>query len=110
MDVTLLMPLLDAIPPVRGCVDHPRPQAVLTVCRPLPRLGSPLWDHARHPCRNARHGTGLTTHRWAVERTSAWRHAFRRLRVRGERRADMREPFLTLASYLIALRHIVFLW
>lgn len=42
--------------------------------------------------------------RWVVERTIAWFHRFRRLLVRYERRADIHQAFLTLASCIILLR------
>ena len=47
--------------------------------------------------RGTLNGTGLGTYRWVVERTIAWLHGFRRLRIRWERRADIHEAFLTLA-------------
>ena len=115
-DVTQLKPLLYAIPPVRGRVGHPRR-------RPDSLFADHGYDHDIYrdqvrprgivPAiarRNTRHGTGLGTYRWAVERTFARLHGFRRLRVRGERRADIHEAFLTLACYLITLRHIDLLW
>jgi transposase len=43
----------------------------------------------------------LGRHRWVVERTLAWLHRFRRLRVRDERRSDIHEAFLTLGVGLI---------
>lgn len=42
------------------------------------------------------HGSGLGKVRWVVERTHAWLHHFRRLRMRFERRADIHEAFLIL--------------
>ena len=39
--------------------------------------------------------------RWVVERTFAWLHRFRRLRVRDERRADLHQAFLDLGCALI---------
>jgi transposase len=42
--------------------------------------------------------------RWVVERTIAWFHQFRRLRNRYERRADIHQAFLHLASALICWR------
>lgn len=42
--------------------------------------------------------------RWVVERTIAWLHRFRRLLVRYERRADIHQALLTLASCIILLR------
>ncbi|GHB87537.1 hypothetical protein GCM10010348_00270 [Streptomyces anthocyanicus] len=52
------------------------------------------------------HGTGLGTFRYVVERTIAWLHGFRRLRIRWERRDDIHEAFLGLAVCLITHRHI----
>ena len=43
----------------------------------------------------------LGRHRWVVERTVAWLHRFRRLRVRDARRADIHRAFLTLGCALI---------
>jgi transposase len=56
--------------------------------------------------RGTRHGTGLGTYRWVVERTFAWLHGFRRLRIRWERRADIHEAFLKLACCLITQRQL----
>lgn len=56
--------------------------------------------------RNTRHGTGLGTYRWVVERTFAWLHGFRRLCIRWERRADIHEAFLRLACCLISYRQL----
>jgi transposase len=47
------------------------------------------------------HGSGLGIYRWVVERTTAWFHQDRRLRVRYERRADIHQAFLTLACIKI---------
>jgi transposase len=38
-----------------------------------------------------------------VERTIAWLHQYRRLRVRYERREDIHEAFLTIGASLICL-------
>jgi hypothetical protein len=38
--------------------------------------------------RHTAHGSGLGRFRWAVERSFAWLHNFKRLLVRYERRAD----------------------
>jgi IS5 family transposase len=56
--------------------------------------------------RGTRHGTGLGAYRWVVERTFAWLHGFRRLRIRWERRADIHEAFLKLACCLITHRKL----
>ena len=51
--------------------------------------------------RNTEHGSGVGRWRWVIERTFAWLHQFRRLRVRYEKRADIHEAFLSLACALI---------
>lgn len=51
--------------------------------------------------RNTEHGSGLGQYRWVVERTFAWLNQFRRLRVRYEKRSDIHQAFLSLASALI---------
>jgi transposase len=47
------------------------------------------------------HGSGLGRYRWVVERTFAWLHQFKRLRIRWEYRANIHEAFLKLACCLI---------
>ncbi|MCR4411017.1 MAG: IS5 family transposase [Thermoguttaceae bacterium] len=111
-DVTQLVPLLQAIPPVRGKPGQPRrypcalygdraydSQAVRTMLagrRVRPYLAR----------RNTSHGSGLGKYRWVVERSVAWIHGFRRLRLRWERRADIHQAFLTLAVCILCLRCI----
>lgn len=53
------------------------------------------------PRRRREHGSGLGKMRWVVERTMAWLHQYRRLRVRYERRADIHEAFVHIACALI---------
>ena len=43
------------------------------------------------------HGSGLGRMRWVVERTFAWLHQFRRLRIRWERRPELHQAFMHLA-------------
>ncbi len=111
-DITQLLPLLDAIPPVRGRVGRP--------CRePDSLFADRSYDHDIYrdqvrergivPAiarRGTRHGTGLGTHRWVIERSVAWLHGFRRARIRWERRADIHEAFLRLACCLITHRQL----
>lgn len=70
-----------------------------------------VWAQGIRPViarRGVAHGSGLGVHRWVVERTIAWFHGFRRLRVRWERRGDIHEAFLDLATCLITHRSNAF--
>ncbi|MEU9921548.1 transposase [Streptomyces griseoluteus] len=112
-DLTQLLPLLDAIPPVRGRVGHPRrkPDSLFAdrgydhdIYRGQVRARGIVPAIAR---RGTLHGTGLGgTYRWVVERSFAWLHGFRRLRIRWKRRADIHEAFLKLACCLITDRQL----
>jgi transposase len=106
-DVTQLLPLVDAIPPIQGPRGRPRQ-------RPSRVQGDRAYDSKAHrralrsrgiaadlARRNTEHGSGLGATRWVIERTIAWLHHHRRLRVRYERRADIHEAFLTLGCILI---------
>ncbi len=73
-DVTQLLPLIDAIPAVPDMI-------------------------GRH---GSEHGSGLGKVRWVVERTLAWLHQFRKLRLRTEKRAELHEAFLHLACAMIS--------
>jgi transposase len=112
-DVTQLVPLLDKVPAVRGRRGRPRR-------RPDQVFADRGYDHDRYRRkvrdRNVRpriarrgvaHGSGLGVHRWAVERTIAWYHGMKRLRIRWERRADMHQAFLDLATCIITYRHVL---
>ena len=106
-DVTQLLPLVDAIPAVRGKRGRPRN-------RPDCVQGDRAYDSQPHrqqlrvrgiqpvlAHRNTAHGSGLGIFRWVVERTIAWLHQFRRLRVRDEQRDDIPEAFLDLGCAFI---------
>jgi transposase len=56
--------------------------------------------------RQTGHGSGLGRHRWVVERTFAWLHNFKRLRVRYERRADIHHALLALGCCLVCFRRL----
>jgi hypothetical protein len=58
------------------------------------------------PRRGQPHGSGLGVVRWVVERTIAWYHGMKRLRIRWERRDDIHEAFLALATCIITYRHV----
>jgi transposase len=105
-----MIPLVDAIPPVRGRRGRPRR-------RPKRLFGDRAY-HSREGRSELRrrhiqakiaapkspHGSGLGKHRWVVERTIAWLHQYRRLRVRYERRDDIHEAFLAIGCSLICLK------
>ncbi|WP_412544357.1 IS5 family transposase [Longispora sp. K20-0274] len=111
-DVTQLMPLIQAIPPVRGKPGRPR-------SRPGRILADRGYDHDKYrrlvwakgikpviARRGTTHGTGLGAQRWVVEQTIALLHGFRRLRVRWEIRDDIHEAFMTLACAIICWRRL----
>ncbi|WP_439098535.1 IS5 family transposase [Amycolatopsis vastitatis] len=112
-DVTQLVPLIDAIPPIRGVVGKPRR-------RPRRLYADRGYDHDKYrrlvrdrgitpviTRRGTEHGSGLGTIRWPVERTFAWLKNFRRLRIRTERRADVHQAILNLACSMICLRKLI---
>ncbi len=118
------LPLLDmelGWTPCRRCAVNganpaagPSPPAADTLTGPMTRGG--IARNCRHAIRlrrtpaparrGAEHGSGLGVHRWVVERTLGWRHQFRRLRVRYERRADIHEAFLSLGCSIICFRRL----
>ncbi|HGO6073240.1 TPA: IS5 family transposase [Burkholderia cepacia] len=106
-DVTQLLPLIDAIPSIRGLRGHP-------IQRPRVVYADRDYDSGRHrqasrnrgiepviTKRRTEHCSGLGKYHWVVERTHSWLHNFRRLRTRFERRADIHEAFLKLACSLV---------
>ncbi len=101
-DVTQLLPLVDAVPPVRGRPGRPRR-------RPGTIYADRAYDSQPHreqlrrrgsrpklARRNTPHGSGLGAFRWHVERTLSWLHMNRRLRVRYEKRDDTHEALMDL--------------
>src|SRR5216683_3306170 len=106
-DITQLLPLVDAMPPLRGRPGRP-------VRKPRLIQGDRGYDSQPHrdalqrrgiqtelAKRRTPHGSGLGRTRWVVERTLAWLHRFRRLNMRYERRACVHEAFLMLGCSLI---------
>jgi transposase len=106
-DITQLDALVEAIPPIRGKPGRPlrKPEIVQGdrgyssekhrerlrkrgIVPQLAKIGSP-------------HGSGLGKTRWPVERSFAWLHSFRRLKIRYERYAHIHEAFLSLACVLM---------
>ncbi len=111
-DVTQLLPLLDKIPAVAGVVGRPRhrPDALFADRGyDHDKYRRLLWRRGIRPViarRGKPHGSGLGIFRYVVERTISWLHGFRRLRIRWERRDDIHEAFLALATCLITYRHV----
>lgn len=111
-DVTQLLNLLDAIPPVHGKRGRPkrRPTAVYADraydSNPhrtaLNNLG--ITPHLAR--KGTKHGSGLGVHRWVVEQTIALLHWFRRLRIRWEIRDDIHEAFMSIACSIICYRRL----
>jgi IS5 family transposase len=106
-DVTQLQALVEAIPPLRGKRGRPRRRPkVVQADRGYDSQEQRVWlrEHGIRPLlakRGTAHGSGLGTTRWVIERTIAWLHHFRRLRIRWERRDDIHSAFLVLGAALI---------
>lgn len=111
-DIKQLFPLIDAIPPLESPsgVIHGLPDKV---------LADRAYDSEPHrkalreqditpvmAKRRTEHGSGLGVFRWPVERTIGWLHGFKRLRIRFEKRADIHEAFMKLASIIIYWRKL----
>lgn len=112
-DITQLMSLIQAIPPVRGHRGRPRqrPDAVYAdrgydhdKCRKQVREQGITPVIAR---RGTEYGSGLGVHRWVIEQSIALLHRLRRLRIRWEIRDDIHEAFLSLACAIICWRRLV---
>ena len=109
-DITQLIPLVDAVPPIRGRRGRPRR-------RPGELFADRGYDFdcyrrqlrargitPRIARRGVAHGSGLGKKRWVVERGFTWLHGFKRLRTRYERRADLHLALMQLACALICYR------
>lgn len=109
---TVLVELVDRIEPIRRLRGRPRR-------RPAKLHADKAYDAAhRRRALRARHirpriarkgieaSRKLGRHRWVVERTFAWLHRFRRLRVRDERRGELHQAFLALGCALICWKRL----
>lgn len=56
--------------------------------------------------RGSEHGSGLGKERWVVERTFAWLHNLRRLRIRYERSAELHMAFMLLGCAVVCQRKL----
>ncbi len=111
-DVTQLIPLIQAVPPIRGKRGQP-------LRRPRSVYADRGYDHERYrdqvrrleitpviARRGTGHGSGLGVHRWVVEGAFALLHWFRRLRIRWEIRDDIHQAFVTLGCAIICWRRL----
>jgi transposase len=109
-DVTQLIPLVDAIPPIAGKPGTP-------LRKPEEVMGDRGYDSDPHrmelSCRGIstaiarrreEHGSGLGIFRYVVEQTIALLHQFRRLRTRFDKRDDIHHAFMTLGCAMICWR------
>ncbi|MFI7020362.1 IS5 family transposase [Streptomyces sp. NPDC050164] len=111
-DVTQLIPLIRAVPPIRGKRGQP-------LRRPKHLYADRGYDHESYreqvrrfeitphiARRGIEHGSGLGVHRWVVEGAIALLHWFRRLRIRWEIRDDVHQVFITLGCAVICWRRL----
>jgi transposase len=108
-DSRQLVPLIDAIPPVRGKVGAPkrRPAAACAdKAYDSRRLRQELQSRGIDPeiPRRGSEDDPLGLFRWPVERTLAWYHQFRRLKLCYEKGEEMHQAFLDLATCFITYR------
>lgn len=107
-----MLPLPDAIPRIRGVIGRPRHrprQLFADRGYDFDNYRRPQWKRGIKPViarRGVPRGSGMGSVRWVVERTNAWIHGFRRLRIRWEIRDDIHEAFLKLACCVITYRRV----
>jgi transposase len=68
-----------------------------------------LWKRGVKPViarRSTEHGSGLGRERWVVERTFAWLHNLRRLRIRYERDPSLHMAFMLLGCAVVCQRKL----
>ena len=111
-DITQLLPMVDAIPPIGGKVGAPlrRPEALVA------DRGYDSNPHRKElrqrgitPCigrRNTANGSGLGVVRYFVEQTISLLHQFRRLRTRFDKRDDIHEALMSLGCSVICWRRL----
>jgi len=111
-DVTQLLPLVQAIPPIGGKRGAPRRKPKLVQADraydsdPHRAALLALGIQSQIARRRTPHGSGLGKTRWVVERTIAWLHWFCRLRIRYERLPNIHEAFLKIGCSLICWRFL----
>jgi transposase len=111
-DAALALPLLDAVPPVRGRVGRPRRRPGKLHAdkaydqRWLRRAIARRGIRVRIARKKVESSTRLGRHRWVIERTVSWLVNYRRLARRYERKADHFLAFATIAALLVCHRRL----
>lgn len=111
-EVTQVLSVVDAVPPVGGKPGHPRrrPESLYAdrayASRAKRQERRDRGIEPFIPDQQAPHGSGLGVCRWVAERTLSWLHGFRRLRLRTDWRSEIQEAFLALACGLICFRFL----
>ncbi|AIA07813.1 putative transposase [Streptomyces noursei] len=111
-DVTQLLPLREAVPPIRGLRGRPRRKPRRLYADrgyDFDEYRRLLWKRGIKPLiarRDVARSSGLGKACWIVERAFAWLHQFKRLRTGHERRAEVHRGLLELACGIICLRRL----
>lgn len=111
-EITQLLPLIDALKPIRGRVGRPRQHpeylqgdeayASIPHQRELKKRGiKPVIAQRRRG-----HGSGLGSTRWPVERTNSWLHAKIKIGLRRDRSLLIHNAFVALACSLICYQEL----
>ena len=106
------MPLIDGVGPVAGKPGRPRQRAERVLADrgyDHDKYRRELWKRGVKPViarRNTEHGSGLGKERWVVERTFAWLHNLRRLRIRYERHPELHMAFMLLGCAVVCQRKL----
>lgn len=111
-DVTQLLPLVDAVPPISGQIGRPR-QRPDDLYADRAYDSQPHRDELRHrgiephlAKRREVNGSGLGVYRYVAEQTQALIHQFKRLRTRYDISADIHEAFLDIACCILCWRRL----
>ena len=110
--MTQLLPLIEAIPPIRGKVGAPqfKPKEVFADrgydSDPHRHQLHERGIQTRIARRNTEHGSGLGIFRYVVEQTIALLHQLRHLRIRYDKRDDIHEAFIALGEAVICWRRL----
>lgn len=111
-DIAQLLPLLDAVPPIRGLRGRPRRRPRRLYADrgyDFDKYRRQLWKRGIKPViarRGVTHGSRLGKVRWVVDHAFAWLHQFKRLRIRYEAPSRPSPGVPQLACSIICLRRL----